>query len=75
MSVFCVIEDDYLELCYSDSTSNYLRRYEDKDEFEIAIEKQLEEGGEAPYEEDQDFEEDLEEEGEEFEIEEESDTY
>jgi len=69
MSVFCVIEDDYLELCYSDSTSNYLRCYEDKDEFEIAIEKQLEEGGEAPYE------EDLEEEEEEFEIEEESDTY
>jgi hypothetical protein len=76
MSVFCIIEDDYLELCYSDSASNYLRRYEDKDEFGIAIEKQLEEGGEASFEEDQDFEEDLEEEKEEgFEVEEESDTY
>jgi hypothetical protein len=74
MSVFCVIEDDYLELCYSDSASNYIRRYEDKDKFEIAIEKQREEGGEAPFEEEQDFDEDLEEE-EEFEIEEESDTY
>jgi hypothetical protein len=56
-SVFCVIEDDFLELHYSDSSSNYLRRYDDREEFEIAIEKQLEEDGAAPFEE-EDYDED-----------------
>jgi hypothetical protein len=66
MSVFCQIEEDYLELVYSDSSSNYLRRYEDKDEFEIGIEQRKEENGEAPYdEEEREFEEDYEEEEEE----------
>lgn len=60
MAVFCIIEDDYLELCYSDSAANYLRRYEDKEEFEIAIEQRKEEEGEAPYEEDLNFEENFE---------------
>jgi len=55
MSIFCVIEDDYLELCYSDSASNYIRRYEDKEEWQTAIEKRMEEEGEIPYEEDQGF--------------------
>ena len=67
-SVFCSIEDDFLELYYSDTASNYLRRYEDKDEFELAIAKQKEEEGDAPYEEEDEFEEDYgeeEEEGEE----------
>jgi len=75
MSVFCQIEDDFLELVYSDSTANYLRRYEDKDELEEGIEKRKEEEGEAPYEGDHDLEEDYEEdEGEEseFEVEDES---
>jgi hypothetical protein len=75
MSVFCRIEDDYLELVYSDSTANYLRRYEDKDELEEAIEQRKEEDGEAPYEGDHELEEDYEEEeGEEgeFEVEDES---
>jgi len=58
MSVFCKIEDDCLELVYSDSTANYLRRYEDKDELEAAIEQRKEEDGEARYEEDHEFEED-----------------
>ena len=52
VSVFCKIEDDYLELCYSDSASNFLRRYEDKEEFLKAIEKRKEEVGEAAFEED-----------------------
>ena len=39
MSVFCQIEDDLLELVYSDSAANYLRRYEAKDELEEAIEQ------------------------------------
>jgi len=76
MSVFCRIEDDYLELVYSDTTANYLRRYEDKDEFEVGIEQRKEEDGESPYEEDHEFEEDYEkkenEEGE-YEVEDESD--
>jgi len=57
MSVFCKIEDDYLELCYSDTASNFLRRYEDKDEFQLALERRKEEVGETPYDEDKGFEE------------------
>lgn len=79
MSVFCKIEDDYLELLYSDSAANYLRRYEDKDEFEVALAERKEEDGETPFEEDHEFEEDYEEqeeeEEEEFKIEDESDSY
>ena len=45
--IFCKVEDDYLELFYSDSVSNYLRRYENKEEFETAIEKRKEEEGEG----------------------------
>jgi hypothetical protein len=79
MSVFCKIEDDYLELLYSDSAANYLRRYEDKDEFEVAIDERKEEDGETPFEEDHEFEEDYEEpeeeEEEEFKTEDESDSY
>lgn len=55
VSVFCQIEDDYLELVYSDSTINTLRRYEDKDEFTIGIQQRKEEDGEAPYDEDKEF--------------------
>ncbi|MDP2915376.1 MAG: hypothetical protein Q8O91_07985 [Candidatus Aminicenantes bacterium] len=78
MSVFCQIEDDNLELVYSDSTANYLRRFEDKDEFESAIEQRKEEDGEAPCEDDREFEEDFEEEEDEegeFGAEDESDGY
>ena len=64
MSVFCTIEDDLLELCYSDTVSNYLRRYEDKEEFQLAIEKRKEEEGEAPFENDNSFQESFEEEEE-----------
>ncbi|MFQ6070147.1 MAG: hypothetical protein ACE5LC_06435 [Candidatus Aminicenantales bacterium] len=62
MAVFCKVEDDFLELCYSDTSSNYLRRYEDKEEFELAIEQRKEEEGEAPYDENHNFEENFEEE-------------
>lgn len=50
-SIFCVIEEDFLELRYVDTTANYLRRYEDKVEFELALEAQKEEEGEVPYDE------------------------
>ncbi len=76
-SIFCVIEDDYLELCYSDSAANYIRRYEDREEFEAALDRRKEEVGDAPYEKNQEFEEDEEEdeeeEGEEAQEEEEAD--
>jgi len=76
MSVFCQIEEDYLELVYSDSTANYLRRYEDKDEFEVGIEQRKEDDGEAPYEEERELDEDYEEEEEEdYKAEDESDNY
>jgi hypothetical protein len=64
MSIFCKIEEDFLELCYSDTAANYLRRYEDKEEFEIALENRKEEEGETPYEEDRNLEENFEEEEE-----------
>jgi hypothetical protein len=76
MSVFCTIEDDFLELLYSDSAANYLRRYEDRDEFQEALEERKEDVGESPYdEEDVDFEEDKDDEDkEEFEVEDESES-
>jgi len=61
MSVFCQIEDDYLELVYSDAASNGLRRFEDKDEFEIGIQQRKEESGDAPFDEDREIEKEYEE--------------
>jgi hypothetical protein len=58
MSVFCQIEDDYLELVYTDATTNCLRRFEDKDEFESAIEQRKEEDGEAAYDEERELDDD-----------------
>jgi hypothetical protein len=55
MSVFCRIEDDLLELCYSDTVSNFVRRYEDKDEFQLAIEKRKEELGDSRFDDDLGF--------------------
>jgi len=76
MCIFCIIEDDYLELYYSDSAANFLRRYEDRDEFQLALEQRKEEDGEAPYEKDDDLDEGYEEEEEEeFAAEDESDNY
>ena len=81
MSVFCQIEEDYLELVYSDSTSNWLRRYDDKDDLEAAVETRKEEDGDAPYEEEREYEEEFEsednddEEREGFGAEEEADDY
>lgn len=49
MSVFCSIEDDFLELCYSNTASNFMRRYEDREELQLAIEKRKEEVGDSQY--------------------------
>lgn len=80
MSVFCVIEDDYLELCYSDSAANSLRRFEDRDEFEKALGERKEDEGEAlpDGEEERDYDEDDEDDDEEeaaFDVEDESEAY
>lgn len=79
MSVFCQIEEDYLELVYSDAAANFLRRYEDKDEFEERLERRKGDDGEAPYEDDHEFDEEYqdkdESEDEGVEAEDESDGY
>lgn len=67
VAVFCQIEDDFLELCYSDMASNYLRRYEDKEEFDLALEKRKEEFGEGIFEDSTEADEDFESEEEEIE--------
>ncbi len=64
-SVFCRIEDDFLELCYSDAASNFVRRYEDKEEFLLAIEKRKEEVGDSRYDDEDGFDNNFVEEDEE----------
>jgi len=59
MSVFCIIDEDYLELYYSDSAANALRRYEDREELDLALEERKKEDGETPFDEDEhDYDED-----------------
>ncbi len=81
-SVFCIIEDDYLELCYSDAASNTIRRFDDRDEFDEALEERKEDDGESPFENDgdKDLDEDEDEEEDEdledgFTVEEEPEVY
>ncbi|TEU07091.1 MAG: hypothetical protein E3I52_03840 [Candidatus Aminicenantes bacterium] len=76
-SIFCKIEDDYLELYYSDTGSNLLRRYENKDEYDDALEKRKKEEGEAPFVEDQGYEDAFEDEVKEeiHELEDDSEKY
>lgn len=75
-AIFCKIEDDFLELCYSDTASNSIRRYEDKEEFDLALEKRKEEFGEAFYDDSREFDEGYEDtEGEDVEDYEDSDKY
>jgi hypothetical protein len=81
-SVFCIIEDDYLELCYSDAAANIIRRFEDRGEFDEALEERKEDDGEALLKDngDKDYDEDEDEEEEEdiqdgFSVEDESETY
>jgi hypothetical protein len=81
-SVFVVIEDDFLELCYSDAASNTIRRFENRDEFDEALEERKEDDGEAVVEAagDKDFDEDEDEKDKEdledgFSVEEEPESY
>ena len=70
MSVFCYIEDDYIELFYSELDANFIRHFEDEDEFYKTLESRKNEFGEEDfdprnfYEEDENFVE--EEEGDEM---------
>jgi len=81
-SVFLIIEEDYLELCYGDSSSNFIRRFEDRDEFDEALEERKADDGEAHFSGngDKDFNEDEDEGkdediGDGFSVEEEPETY
>ena len=74
-AVFCFIEDDFLELCYSDSISNFLRRYEDREEFELGLEVRKEEFGEASFKDEMDIEEDFDSENSEEDFTEDSDSF
>ena len=49
MAVFCTIEDDYLELYYSELESNYIRHFEDEEEFSKYIEMRKNEFGEEDF--------------------------
>jgi hypothetical protein len=82
MSVFCEIDDDWIELCYSDTTANYLRTFEDREELDAALEQRKEEVGDAPYNEEveleADYGEDEDDDGEEergFHLEEEAEEF
>lgn len=81
-SVFCIVEEDYLELCYSDAASNTIRRFEDRDEFDEALEERREDDGVVPIADngDKDYDDDEDEEdGEDledgFSVEEEPEAY
>lgn len=83
-SVFLIIDDDHLELCYSDAAANILRRFEDRGEFDEAIEERKADDGEALHAESgnggEDFDEDEDEEDDEdledgFSVEDESESY
>jgi hypothetical protein len=76
MSVFAIIEEDFLELAYSDSAANYLRRFENRDEFDVALEARKEEDGQAPFEEDaRDYDEDEEDEEDELNVEDDAESF
>ena len=81
-SVFVIVEDDFLELVYSDAASSTIRRFEDRDEFDEAVEERKSEDGEARVADDgdKDFDEDGDEEDDEdikdgFSVEDEPESY
>ncbi len=49
MSVFCQIEEDFIELYYSETESSYIRRFDDEDEFFSSIEGRKEQMGEEDF--------------------------
>lgn len=61
VSIFCTIDEDFLELFYSDLDANYIRRYDDEEEFYKAIEIRKDELGEERIESEDYYEDDFEE--------------
>jgi len=55
MAVFCTIEEDYLELYYSELENNYIRRYEDEEEFLKFIDIRKNEFGEEDFDSMEDY--------------------
>ena len=49
MSVFCAIDEDFLELFYSEIDSNYIRRFEDEEELENQVKARKNDFGEEEY--------------------------
>jgi len=49
MSVFCQVDDDYIELYYSEVESSYIRHFDDEDEFFTAIDERKSEFGEEEF--------------------------
>ena len=49
MAVFCSIEEDFLELYYSELEGNYIRRFEDEDEMRKYIAQRRSEFGDNEY--------------------------
>lgn len=49
MAVFCTIEEDYIELYYSELESNFIRHFEDEEEFLKYIDERKNEFGEEDF--------------------------
>ena len=49
MAVFCTVEDDYLELYFSELESNYIRHFDDEEEFLKYIDLRKNEFGEEDF--------------------------
>ena len=49
MSIFCQIDDDYMELYYSELDSNYIRHFEDEEEFSKSLTIRKKEFGEEDF--------------------------
>ena len=75
-SVFCVVDEDFLELGYVDTAASFLRRFEDREEFDLAIESRKEDLGETPFDEDdEDFADYDDDESDDFEFEDDSEDF
>jgi hypothetical protein len=58
MAIFCFIDEDFLELYYSGLESNYIRHFEDEEEFYKYIELRKNEFGEEDFDSIEYFEDD-----------------
>ena len=49
MSIFCQVDEDYIELYYSEVESSFIRHFDDEDEFFSAITDRKEDFGEEEF--------------------------